>query len=145
MPDDISLELQGRFRSARFYLSTVICSISKGMSIPKLIRENMRMYLPDLAPSAFRYIWKEIRLAREAMRVPKPPISAPRSILAPFSVKPDSITVAGTLLITCESRAVTMSSRPVSMEEKKSLTGKKQKESIIEEAHNNIKQQIDSR
>ena len=55
---------------------------------------------------------KEIRLAREAMSVPRPPISTPSRSCSAFPVNPESMTAQGTLLITCESSTPTSISRP---------------------------------
>ncbi len=63
-----------------------------------------------------------MRLASDAMIVPSPPIFTPINSAFPLSVKPESITAAGTLLITCDNSADTISSRPVSIPEKKLLT-----------------------
>ena len=46
------------------------------------------------------YDWKEIKLARDAMRVPRPPRFTAVSRAGKLSVNPDSRIAAGTLLIT---------------------------------------------
>ena len=54
---------------------------------------------PGRAPGQRRYALRVMRLAREAMGVPRPPMSTPISSSRQLSVKPESSTAAGTLLM----------------------------------------------
>jgi hypothetical protein len=61
---------------------------------------NRRRYLPLCASSLRPYILKEINEARDAIKVPNPPMSVPNTMAVPFAVKWDRRIAAGTLEIT---------------------------------------------
>ena len=61
---------------------------------------NNRMYLPLYSPFSLAIFLYEIRLAIDAINVPKPPRFVPTISPAILSVNPDKSNAAGTLLMT---------------------------------------------
>jgi hypothetical protein len=91
-------------------------------SIPTLAAVKNPRNLRPRGCSVFRYIRKEIKLAKDAMIVPSPPRLLPMIKLPVSDVKLDKSTAAGTLLMTWLKRMAATASLDITTSEMNWLT-----------------------